>query len=163
MDFARAARAISEECVCTRVRQVSRALTKIYDDALRPTGLQTSQLTVLVAVARFGEEGAQINALAGVLVMDRTTLSRNLGPLERLGFLRVARAPGDGRARIVLLTRAGERAIEKAHPLWQRAQKEVRDLVGARAADELCQGAAHTLSGLGRSDGPAAAAKGARR
>jgi DNA-binding MarR family transcriptional regulator len=163
MDFAEAARVISEECVCTRMRQASRALTKVYDDALRHTGIQTSQLTVLVAVARFGERGANINALADVLVIDRTTLSRNLGPMERLGWLRVARAPDDARLRVVLLTRAGERLIETAYPLWQKAQRQVRTLIGAKSADNLCHDAAGALSALGRPAGPVSAGSSRRR
>jgi DNA-binding MarR family transcriptional regulator len=162
MDFAGAARAISEQCLCTRVRQVARAVTKIYDDGLRSLGLQSSQLTVLVAVARFGENGARMNSLADVLVMDRTTLSRNLRPLERLGLLRVARSPDDARARIVLLTRAGERAIEKGYPLWERAQREVRALIGASEAEQLQGRAAGVLRALA-GDGPAASGRRGRR
>lgn len=144
-ELTQAAQVISEECFCTRVRQVARAVTKIYDDALRPTGLQTSQLMVLVAVARFGERGAAINALADVLVMDRTTLTRNLRPLERVGLLRVGRAADDARVRVVKLTGAGERSIEKAYPAWEQAQRLVRELVGAGDADRLHAGASRAL------------------
>ena len=71
---------------------------EVYDDALRPIGLQQSQLPVLVALAIFGEPGAPMNALAQALVMDRTTLTRNVRPLEKAGLLRVARSPADARA-----------------------------------------------------------------
>jgi DNA-binding MarR family transcriptional regulator len=104
---------------------------------LRPAGLQASQLPVLVAVARFGEGGARISALAEVLGMDRTTLSRNLRPLETQGLLRVARVPDDARARVVLLTRAGERTLEMVFPLWQRAQQRLRDLAGGQRLADL--------------------------
>jgi DNA-binding MarR family transcriptional regulator len=155
-DIARAARTISTECFAMRLRQASRALTKMYDDALRPTGILISQLTVLVAVARFGEDGASIHALADVLVMDRTTLSRNLRPLERMGLVRVARVPTDARMRLVLLTREGERAIESAYPLWQRAQQEVRRAAGTSDARDVRDGAGHLIAALGRA-GEAAA------
>jgi len=131
MDFTRAARAIAAECTCIRARQAARALTKVYDEALRPEGVQTSQLSVLVAVAHFGEAGASIHALADVLGMDRSTLSRNLRPLEKLGLLRVARSPEDARLRLVLLTKQGERVIERVYPLWQRAQREVEKRAGS--------------------------------
>ena len=110
-----------------RVRQTSRTLSRIYDENLRRAGLQISQLTALVAVARFGEAGAGMGKIAQVLGMDRTTLTRNLLPLEKAGLLRVARDPADARARIVLLTKPGQRAIEKAFPLWEMSQKRVRD------------------------------------
>jgi DNA-binding MarR family transcriptional regulator len=131
MHFAQAARAIAAECTCIRARQAARALTKLYDEALRPAGIQTSQVSVLVAVAHFGEAGASIHALADVLGMDRSTLSRNLRPLEKLGLLRVARSPEDARLRLVLLTKQGERVIERVYPLWQRAQRELEKRAGS--------------------------------
>jgi len=136
-NFQEAARKIARECTCMRVRQASRTLSRIYDDNLRRLGLQISQLTVLVAVARFGEGGAGPGRMAQALGMDRTTLTRNLLPLEKAGLLRVARDPADARARIVLLTQPGERAIEKAFPLWAKSQKRLRDLVGPRKAHDL--------------------------
>jgi DNA-binding MarR family transcriptional regulator len=131
------------------VRQVSRALAKLYDDILRPAGLQTSQLTLLVAVVRFGERGAKISALADALVMDRTTLTRNLAPPERDGLLRVALSPEDARLRVVFLTREGERAIERAYPLWATAQKQVHKLLGSSETADLRQRLAELLTALG--------------
>jgi DNA-binding MarR family transcriptional regulator len=136
-NFQEAAGKIAHECTCMRVRQASRTLSRFYDDNLRRVGLQISQLTVLVAVARFGEGGAGLGRIAQALGMDRTTLTRNLLPLEKAGLLRVARDPADARARIVLLTKPGERAIEKAFPLWEKSQKRLRDLVGPRKAHDL--------------------------
>jgi DNA-binding MarR family transcriptional regulator len=136
-DFAHAARSISRDCTCLRVRQASRVLTRVYDEALRPLGVQSSQLTLLVAVAEFGESGASLGALADALVMDRTTLTRNVRPLEKSGWLRIARAPEDRRSRIALLTRSGERLIEAALPLWERAQKHVYQALGARDTEAL--------------------------
>jgi DNA-binding MarR family transcriptional regulator len=135
--FRDAARAIASECTCMRVRQTSRALSRLYDENLRPTGLQASQLTLLVATARLGDAGANMGEMADALGMDRTTLTRNVRPLEKAGMLRVARDPADARARIVLLTRAGEQAIEEAFPLWEKAQKHVRSLLGASQVENL--------------------------
>jgi DNA-binding MarR family transcriptional regulator len=124
------ARVIAAECTCLRARRAARSLTKAYDELLRPLALEVAQLGVLAAVAHFGEGGAQIGSLADVLGLDRTTLTRNLVPLEKAGLVRVARSPTDARARIVLLTRAGERGIEEAFPLWQKAQERVHDAFG---------------------------------
>ena len=128
---------IATECPAVRVREVSRLLARVYDAALRPVGLQSSQLSVLVAVARFGESGAKVGLLANRLVMERTTLTRNIQPLEKAGLLRVSRSPDDARARVITLTRAGERMIETAFPLWERATERVRALLGARRLDAL--------------------------
>jgi DNA-binding MarR family transcriptional regulator len=128
----RAARKIARECPAIRVRQASRALTRVYDDALRPVGLQMSQFSVLIAIAAFTEADATISAVAGSLLMDRTTLTRNLRPLERAGLVRLTRAPGDARARLVVLTHRGEKTIELAYPLWEEALGRVRRLLGVR-------------------------------
>lgn len=136
-DFSRAAGIIATQCACVRVRRASRALTRLYDESLRPVGLQSSQLSMLVAVATCGDEGVTIGALADGLVMDRTTLTRNLAPLEKAGLLRVARAPDDARVRLIFLTRKGERAIAAAFPLWERTQKYVREQLGEGRADAL--------------------------
>ena len=130
IDFAHAARRIAERCPGMRARQASRMLSRLYDDALRPLGVQGSQLSLLVAVAMFGEGGATLGPLAQALAMDRTTLTRNVRPLERSGLLRVARSPEDARARIVLLTRAGERLLEAAYPVWERVTMRITEAVG---------------------------------
>jgi DNA-binding MarR family transcriptional regulator len=136
-DLSRLAKNMATQCPGFRLRQASRVVTKIYDDALRPLGLQMSQLPVLTALAIFGESGANMNALAEAVVMDRTTLTRNIGPLEKSGFLRVARSPHDARTRLVLLTRSGERTLEAAYPLWESALKRVRAALGAAAFEDL--------------------------
>ena len=136
-DVSKMARRIANECPGLRLRQASRVVAKIYDDALRPSGLQISQLPVLTALAIFGEKGATMQALAQVVVMDRTTLTRSVKPLEKAGLLLVARAPDDARARVLVLTRAGERALEEAFPLWEKALKRVRSELGPSAVSEL--------------------------
>jgi DNA-binding MarR family transcriptional regulator len=136
-DDSQLARKIMKECTGMRVRQVSRLLTRIYDECLRPLGVQESQLSVLVAVAMFGERGAQMGTLADRLLMDRTTLTRNVVPLEKAGLVRVARSADDARARVVFLTRGGERMIESAYPLWEEAQTKLRQALGAKRFEEL--------------------------
>ena len=128
LHFPQAARRIAQECSGIRVRQASRLLTRIYDEALRPLGIQASQLSVLIAVALVGENGGNYGAVARALSMDRTTLTRNLAPLEKAGLLRVSRSPTDARARIVSLTRAGEKLIERAFPRWEQAQQTLAAL-----------------------------------
>src|SRR5262249_12809124 len=101
------------------------------------SGLLLSQLIVLVTAARFGEKGAPMGRLARVLAMDPTTMTRNLRPLEAAGLLRVARSPEDARVRYVFLTRPGERKVEEAFPMWERAEEMIRRLIGGDRADRL--------------------------
>lgn len=135
--FAGAARVMAEECLCFRARRVSRAITRMYDEALRPAGIQATQLTVLNAIAMCGRKGAPMSRLADILAMDVTTLSRGVRPLEKDGLVRTDRSREDRRVRVVRLTEGGQRMIEEALPLWNEAHQRVVDLLGPEAAAEL--------------------------
>ncbi|HEX2190613.1 MAG TPA: MarR family winged helix-turn-helix transcriptional regulator [Longimicrobiaceae bacterium] len=132
-----AAQAMAADCLCFRARRVSRALTRMYDEALRPLGIQATQLTLLNAVAMMAGRGGTLRRLADVLAMDGTTLSRNLRPLEKGGLVRIERSPADRRARVARLTPAGERMVAEALPLWTQAHGRVVAALGAEAAAEL--------------------------
>jgi len=106
-------REIARACACANLRRAARAVTQLFDEALAPSGLRTTQFTLLVTSRLMGE--STINELAERMAMDRTTLSRNLKPLVRSGLLEMQ--PGeDGRTRLVRLTPAGEKALEEAYP-----------------------------------------------
>ncbi len=110
---------LAQACVCYNTRKVARAVTRMYDDALRPCGVRATQLTLLMVIDAMGEP--TISALAEQLVMDRTTLARDLRPLEAAGWIAVV--PGDDRrTRIVRLTTSGGDTLRKALPLWRAAQ-----------------------------------------
>jgi DNA-binding MarR family transcriptional regulator len=109
----------------------------MYDDALRPLGIQATQLTLLNAVTMCGGEGASMPRLADILAMDGTTLSRNLRPLEKAGLMRIERLPADRRVRLALLTPAGERMVADALPLWREAHARVVSALGGDAAVDL--------------------------
>ena len=95
-------------------------MTRVYDEALRSVGLRATQLAVLVAVTT--GEAVSINALAQVMGMDRTTLTRNLRPLEKQGF--VARGTeGWRRSRALQVTKKGRSRLREALPLWNTAQE----------------------------------------
>lgn len=154
-DHRHAARLMAGECLCFRARRASRALTRLYDDALRPLGIQASQLSVLNVIAMVDERGgeAAMGVLSDALVMDRTTLSRNLRPLEKAGLVRIAPSPADARARLVRLTSKGERTLAEALPLWKSANARVVAVLGADSAAAL----------RGRLDAAVAAVSGAHR
>lgn len=140
MNHKAAALRMADECLCFRARKVSRALTRMYDEQLRPLGIQATQLTLLNAVALGGEVGASMSRLADVLAMDPTTLSRNLRPLEREGLLEILRAPNDRRVRLARLTEEGSRRVAAALPLWERAHSRVVEALGQEAALDLRTG-----------------------
>ena len=125
-------------CVCNKVRAAARSVTSAYDGALRPVGLRATQLAVLAAVGIDGS--VSITALAQLLGMDRTTLSRNLGPLEKDGLVRIG-IEGWRRSRTLEITKKGKTQLSKALPLWEKAQKTLHAKLGnqdwARVRDSL--------------------------
>ena len=130
----RAYAAIGEMCLCLNLRMASRAITKIYDEALKPSGLRATQLTLLTAIAAMGK--ATISDLSEALISDRTTLTRHLDVLAHRGL--TVSVPGkDRRTRLVTVTPAGRRAIERALPLWEKAQEFVRERLGRRRWEDL--------------------------
>ncbi len=117
-------------CVCYNLRKASRVVTRIFDQHLEEAGLSSTQFQILGAIAR--HDNLSISQLAELMLMDRTTLTRNLKPMEKARWIRPFDEGEDRRRRSVQLTAAGERTLEKAMPLWERAQEDVL----ARAGDE---------------------------
>ena len=113
----------AQGCICFNLRKSARAMTQRYEEALRPTGLRATQFSLLVATKLLGV--ATISRLAKTLVMDRTTLTRNLKPLENQGFIRTTPGKDDRREREVILTVAGQDTLDRALPLWKSVQREV--------------------------------------
>ena len=128
------AREIADGCVANRLRRADRAVMQYYDAALRPFGLRMTQLALLVALRL--RAPVTIQDLAKTLVMDRTTLTRNLAALERQGLVRVE--PGeDRRTREARLSAAGHDVLARAYPEWRKAQGRVRRKLGAERARRL--------------------------
>src|SRR5947208_15779366 len=117
-------------CVCSTLRMVSRAVTQLYDDVLRPSGLRVTQFSILAAIARMGE--ANLKVLEDTLAIDQTTLTRSLNLLERDGVIERDSHP-DGRIKAMRLTSKGRRALGVARPLWAQAQDKVLRELGTQA------------------------------
>ena len=133
------------QCACFNLRKAARAVTQLYDDALKPAGVLATQFPLLASTAELGR--ATISELAETMVMDRTTLTRNLRPLERDGLLRSE--PGtDRRVREVALTRKGQKILFEAYPLWQKAQKTVARGLGPKRMQHLITELTATVDAL---------------
>ena len=117
-------------CTCANMRRATRAITQLYDAALRPTGLRITQFTLLQALALTSEPMTQ-RALGDLLALDSTTLSRTLRPLERAKWIRRV-AGGDARERRIELAPPGRRILERATPAWERVQRRLRTELGQR-------------------------------
>src|SRR5215467_8700739 len=112
-----------DTCMCHKARMAARVVTRAYDDALRAMGLRATQVSVLAAV---GARGAlSIKSLADSLEMERTTLTRNLRPLEEQGYVLIA-PERRHRSRVLTLTAPGRAALLEALPLWEAAQRSIK-------------------------------------
>jgi DNA-binding MarR family transcriptional regulator len=115
-------------CTCLRLRKASRRVSQIYDQHLEAFGLTVTQYSVLGHLAAF--EGLSIGELAEKLVMDPTTLTRTLRPLQRQGWVAVKPARRDRRARSLQLTANGRKVFAHAKPGWVRAQRQIEEAFG---------------------------------
>jgi len=119
------------QCVCINLRRLARVTTQLYDEAMAASGLKITQYSLLCAIAR--SEPAALSALAHEVDLDRTTLARNLNPLERDGLVALT-AGADRRVTEVTLTAKGRAAIDRARPQWERAQRQVMARIGVDRA-----------------------------
>lgn len=122
-------------CTCLRFRKAARLVSQIYDRHLEPAGLTVTQFGLLAHLKR--HDGVNVGALAEMLVMDPTTLTRNLRPLERRGLIASEPDPRDRRSRRLSLTAKGRAALKAARPHWERAQAQIRRALGDADAAAL--------------------------
>ena len=115
-------------CAAGTLRRASRLMSRYYDSVLKPSGLRATQFTILAVVSH--KAPCSINNLASVLVMDRSTLARDLQPLERKGFVSISSDQNDNRVRLVSMTENGRAALQKAYPLWLNAQTKISEIFG---------------------------------
>jgi DNA-binding MarR family transcriptional regulator len=118
---------IASECLARKVRILNRAITNLYDSALRPLGVKVSQMNILVVAAKLGV--ARPGQICEILHMDASTLSRNAERMVAKGWLEVV-AGGDARAQPLRITKQGRRLLEQAFPAWEKAQSQARTILG---------------------------------
>lgn len=122
-------------CNCLALRQATRLVTQLYDQHLAPSGLRTTQFSILAKLKRLGP--TTISALAAELVVDRTTLGRNILPLERDGLIRIEPSAADARSKELHLTRKGAARLGPALKQWAEAQKRFGAAYGEERAAQL--------------------------
>ena len=121
-------------CYCSSLRQASRYVTSFYDQMLSGSGLRVTQFAIL---SRLRARPATVTRLAQGMVMDRTTLARNLQPLVRAELVAVRPSETDRRERVVELTAAGRAKVEEILPAWRRAQARFDEQFGAAQGARL--------------------------
>lgn len=127
---------VVQVCLGHHVRRAARSFTRAYDKALQPCGLNYSQFNILIVVAALGP--AQAPKIADYMAMDRTTLSRNLKPLKRSGYLESGGGSGR-RPDVVELTYAGLTVLAEGNALWQAAQRGLTEQLGPGRTGQLLE------------------------
>jgi DNA-binding MarR family transcriptional regulator len=123
-------------CLCATFRRTTRALTQLYDDALRPQGLSLTQLTILQVFSRAGEISQ--GQLAEILAMDSTTLTRTLKPMTKEGWIAERRGV-DRRERLLRMSKSGEAKLTRVTPAWDKLQSRLRQQLGDQTWKTLLQ------------------------
>jgi DNA-binding MarR family transcriptional regulator len=123
------------QCHVTALRKASRRLSQVYDAALAPHGLRSTQRAILAHVARAGSP--TMGELAAALVLDRTALNHNLKPLVRDGYLKVAIDENDARGRRIVLTDSGQAILSASRNDWLDAQQQFEQMFGETQASAL--------------------------
>ncbi len=124
-----------QDCNCLAIRQAARHVTQFYDQLFAPVGLRATQFAILSRLRRGGP--MPINALAAALVMDRTTLGRNILPLQRDGLIEIVASPDDRRRRELRLSDAGYAKLRQASECWTHAQARFDAVFGNERAAHL--------------------------
>ncbi|WP_213990209.1 MarR family winged helix-turn-helix transcriptional regulator [Sodalis sp. dw_96] len=122
-------------CHATALRKATRRLSQLYDAALAPCGLRSTQRSILRHIHDAGE--LTMGDLADILVLDRSALNHNLKPLERDGLVQVRVALKDKRSRRVRLTPAGREKLAASQPLWREAQRRFEAIIPVGQTTEL--------------------------
>jgi DNA-binding MarR family transcriptional regulator len=129
---------IMDECTAYRLRIINRAISKIYDDALRPFDLRVAQLNTLVVVMQ--ARGITPNELSQKMHMDASTVSRNVERMCTSGWLRLADID-DARSHEIQITEKGMRLIADVAPAWEEAQRQAEELLGVSIGKAIARGA----------------------
>ena len=122
-------------CNCLAARQAARHITQFYDQYLVSSGLRTTQFSILAKLRRLGP--MTINRLAAEMVMDRTTLGRNILPLERDGLIAVEQGSSDRRSKELRVTKAGEARFRAGVKGWVQAQRQFEKAFGAKRTADM--------------------------
>lgn len=121
IEASKLAQSVAEECIAFRVRLLNRVITKLYDQALLPLGIKVNQATILVMLSMAGK--ASPSDIAGTLLMEKSTVSRNVERMSKKGWIDVA-ARNDGASQVITVTQKGRNLMAATHVEWMKAQKK---------------------------------------
>ncbi|MFG3433787.1 MarR family winged helix-turn-helix transcriptional regulator [Lysinibacillus fusiformis] len=115
-------------CVCVNLRKKTRVVTQLYDKLLQPTGLKVTQYSMLAHIDL--QQAVSISRLGEILLLDQTTVTRNINLLKQYGYVELKRDPQDARTKNIMLTEKGLEKLHEAAPIWQTIQDQIIDDIG---------------------------------
>ena len=119
---------ILQACACASLRTVSRSLTQLYNQILQPTGLKITQYYMLVTICQYKKRS--ISELSDIMMLDQTTITRNVNVLIKNEFVHVERDEHDSRSKCVSLTAIGVKKLYEATPIWMKVQEKIESEIG---------------------------------
>ncbi|KOS60957.1 winged helix-turn-helix transcriptional regulator [Lysinibacillus agricola] len=122
-------------CVCANLRKKTRVVTQLYDKLLQPTGLKITQYSMLANIAH--QQSVSISRLGAILLLDQTTITRNINLLKQNGYVDLMRDPQDARTKIITLTDKGVEKLNEAAPIWQDIQERIINDIGIEKYEEF--------------------------
>lgn len=117
------------DCACRNLRMTTRVITQYYDNALKASGLKSTQFALLNEISS-KPEGISVNELADIYMMDQTTVTRCIEILRKNGLVNIETEDKDSRKKRITLSKAGKDLILSVMPLWEEAQTSVEDAIG---------------------------------
>lgn len=124
-----------KSCACGNLRKTTRVITQFYDKILQPTGLRSTQLSLLTNI--LVHENISVSELGVKLLMDQTTVTRNIEILRKKGYITVTKENDDSRRKSISITNSGEKKLEEAIPLWEAAQSKIEQGIGVENFQEF--------------------------
>ncbi|MFJ6208260.1 MarR family winged helix-turn-helix transcriptional regulator [Lysinibacillus sp. NPDC092081] len=122
-------------CVCANLRKRTRVVTQLYDKLLQPTGLKITQYSMLANIVH--QQSVSISRLGEILLLDQTTITRNINLLKQNGYVDLARDPQDARAKVITLTDKGVEKLNEAVPIWEDIQERIINDIGIEKYEDF--------------------------
>lgn len=117
-----------ERCACGNVRKTTRTITQFYDRHIQSTGLRSTQISLLINI--YLHENISVGELGAILLMDQTTVTRNIDILRKHGYITITKEEADARKKSIAITDSGVKKIAEAMPLWEQAQAHIEQGLG---------------------------------
>jgi len=122
-------------CACGNLRKTTRTITQFYDKMLQPIGLRSTQCLLLLDISL--NENISVTSLANILLMDQSTVTRNVELLRKSGYIDIKKEEQDSRKKCIAITNKGLKKLDEAIPILKKAQSKIEDGIGKERIEEL--------------------------